>query len=52
MTLGPNSPLDYQLAQTLEETSSAARSMRELSDYLRRNPSSVVRGRYVPDQEK
>jgi paraquat-inducible protein B len=52
MTLGPNSPLNYQLAQTLEETSSAARSMRELSDYLRRNPSSVVRGRYIPDQEK
>jgi paraquat-inducible protein B len=50
MTLGPNAPLNYQLAQTLEETSSAARSLRQLSDYLRRNPSSVVRGRYIPDQ--
>jgi paraquat-inducible protein B len=50
MTLGPNSPLNYELAQTLEQTSSAARSLRELSDYLRRNPSSVVRGRYPSDQ--
>jgi paraquat-inducible protein B len=50
MTLGPNSPLNYELAQTLQQTSSAARSLRELSDYLRRNPSSVIRGRYTSDQ--
>jgi phospholipid/cholesterol/gamma-HCH transport system substrate-binding protein len=49
-TLGPDSPLNYELAQTLEQTSSAARSLRELSDYLRRNPSSVVRGRYQAEQ--
>lgn len=52
MTLAPGSPLNYELAQTLEQTTSAARSLRELSDYLRRNPSSVVRGRYISDQEK
>jgi paraquat-inducible protein B len=50
MTLGPDSPLNYELAQTLQQTSSAARSLRELSDYLRRNPSSLVRGRYQPEQ--
>jgi paraquat-inducible protein B len=50
MTLGPDAPLNYQLSQTLEQTSSAARSLRQLSDYLRRNPSSVVRGRYTSDQ--
>jgi paraquat-inducible protein B len=50
MTLGPNAPLNYELAQTLEQTSAAARSLRELSDYLRRNPSSVVRGRYTAGQ--
>ena len=50
MTLGPDSPLNYELAQTLQQTSSAARSLRELSDYLRRNPSSVIRGRYTSDQ--
>ena len=49
MTLGPDSPLNYELAQTLQQTSSAARSLRELSDYLRRNPSSIVRGRYQPE---
>jgi paraquat-inducible protein B len=48
--LGPNSPLNYQISQTLDQTSSAARSLRQLSDYLRRNPSSVVRGRYTPEQ--
>jgi paraquat-inducible protein B len=32
MTLGPNAPLNYELAQTLEQTSAAARSLRELSD--------------------
>ncbi|HTJ09112.1 MAG TPA: MlaD family protein [Candidatus Binataceae bacterium] len=48
-TLGPDSPLNYELAQTLEQTSSAARSLRQLSDYLRRNPSSVVRGRYTSE---
>lgn len=50
VTLGPASPLNYELAQTLEQTSSAARSLRQLSDYLRRNPGSVVRGRYTSDQ--
>ncbi|HVA79395.1 MAG TPA: hypothetical protein VNF29_00540, partial [Candidatus Binataceae bacterium] len=49
-TLGPTSPLNYELSQTLEQTSSAARSLRQLSDYLRRNPSSVVRGPYTSDQ--
>jgi paraquat-inducible protein B len=49
-TLGPDSPLNYELAQTLEQTSSAARSLRELSDYLRRNPSSIVRGRYQAER--
>ncbi len=51
-TLGPGSPVTYQLTQTLEQTSDAARSLRQLSDYLERNPSSVVRGRYVGDNGK
>jgi paraquat-inducible protein B len=52
MTLGPSSPLNYELEQTLEQTSSAARSLRQLSDYLERNPGSLVRGRYTASQEK
>src|SRR5215831_16183115 len=47
--LGPGSPVDYELTQTLEETGDAARSLRQLTDYLQRNPSSVIRGRYVGD---
>jgi paraquat-inducible protein B len=44
-TFAPGSPVDYQLQQALEQTSSAARSVRQLSDYLQRNPSAVIRGR-------
>ncbi len=51
-SLGPGSPVTYQLTQALEQTSDAARSLRQLSDYLERNPSSVVRGRYVGDNSK
>jgi paraquat-inducible protein B len=47
--LGPGSPVDYQLTQTLAETGDAARSLRQLADYLQRNPSSVIRGRYEGD---
>ena len=47
--LGPGSPVDYQLTQTLEQTGDAARSLRQLTDYLQRNPSSVIRGRYEGD---
>ena len=47
--LGPGSPVDYQLTQTLEQTGDAARSLRQLTDFLQRNPSSVIRGRYEGD---
>jgi phospholipid/cholesterol/gamma-HCH transport system substrate-binding protein len=46
-TVEPESPLNYQLRETLEEVTSAASAMHELADYLERNPSAVVRGRYV-----
>jgi len=45
-TLDPDSPLVYRANQTLEEVSAAARALRELGDYLQRNPSAIVRGRY------
>jgi paraquat-inducible protein B len=44
-TFDPQAPLAYQLNQTLIEVSKSARSMRELTDYLERNPSSIVRGK-------
>lgn len=46
-SLGPDSPLIYQSGQALHQVSDAARSMRELTDYLQRNPSALVRGRSV-----
>ena len=50
-SLGPEAPLIYQSGQTLEQVSEAARSLRELTDYLQRNPSAIVRGRSVPQAE-
>jgi paraquat-inducible protein B len=44
-TIEPNSPINYQAVQTLQDVSAAARSIKELADYLQRNPSAIVRGR-------
>ncbi|HEY9159072.1 MlaD family protein [Candidatus Binatus sp.] len=41
----PNSPVNYQVLQTLQDVSAAARSIKELADYLQRNPSAIIRGR-------
>ncbi len=44
-TIEPNSPVNYQVQQTLQDVSAAAHSIKELADYLQRNPSAIVRGR-------
>jgi paraquat-inducible protein B len=49
-TIGPGSSMGYQLAQTLNDLSEAARSMRALADYLDRNPSAILRGRSPQDK--
>jgi paraquat-inducible protein B len=41
----PGSPISHELLRTLGETAAAARSVRELAEYLQRNPSSLVLGR-------
>ena len=46
-TIEPNSPINYQALQTLQDVSAAAHSIKELADYLQRNPSAIVRGRDV-----
>jgi len=51
-TLGPGSPASYELVETLEQTTAAVRSMRQLLDYLERDPSSLIRGRYVKKDGK
>jgi paraquat-inducible protein B len=46
-TLNPDGPLVYQANHTLVDVSAAARSIRQLADYLDRNPSAIVRGRSI-----
>lgn len=48
-TVEPQSPLSYQLQQTLADVSAAANAVHSLADYIERNPSSLVRGRYTRD---
>jgi paraquat-inducible protein B len=43
--LDPESPVAVRLEESLREIASTARALRELLEYLQRNPSSLVRGR-------
>lgn len=43
--LAENAPFQSDLRETLREISRAAESLRNLTDYLERNPAAVVRGR-------
>ncbi len=52
-TLKPDSTLRYELDRMLQEASGAARSFRQLAEYLDRNPSALITGRpEAPKQEK
>ncbi len=44
-TAEPRSPLIYRMNRTLDNVADAAHSIQELADYLKRNPSALVRGR-------
>jgi paraquat-inducible protein B len=46
-SIEPQSPLNYQVTQTLEDLSSAANAVHQLADTLNRNPSLLVRGRFI-----
>jgi len=48
-TFAPDTPLSYELTKALEDVSSASAAIRQLADYLQRNPSALVRGKYVSD---
>ncbi|MBI3799233.1 MAG: MCE family protein [Deltaproteobacteria bacterium] len=41
----PNSPVGYELVQTLRQLSEAARALRVLADFLERNPNALLFGR-------
>ena len=40
-----NSPLQYELGNTLEELSAAARSIRDMAEYLERHPEALIHGK-------
>jgi paraquat-inducible protein B len=48
--LDSDSPLSVNINTALEELAETTRSVGELTDYLQRNPGSLVRGKYVPDK--
>ena len=50
--LDSDSPLSVNINTALEELADTTRSVGELTDYLQRNPGSLVRGKYVPDKNR
>jgi paraquat-inducible protein B len=46
--LGGDSEINHQLRRTLEESQAAARSLRQLVEFLERNPEALLRGRRAP----
>ena len=46
--VGPDSALRYDLARLLKELTTAARSLRTLSDFLEKNPNALILGRPTP----
>jgi paraquat-inducible protein B len=46
--MGPNAPVQQELRGALQELARAARSLRDLTDYLERHPESLIRGKSAP----
>ena len=49
--LAPESPLSYQISTVMQDLAAAARAIRNLADYLERNPGAIVRGKSVPGDQ-
>jgi paraquat-inducible protein B len=43
--LEPESPIFVQFERAMIDLSGASRALRDLADYLERNPSALIRGR-------
>jgi len=43
--LREDSPIYHELARTLQELSTAARSIRLMADYLERHPDALIKGK-------
>lgn len=50
--LEPSSPLSVHLNEALNELADTTRLVGELTDYLQRNPGSLLRGKYVPEKDR
>ena len=50
--LEPDSPFSVHLNDALEELATTTQSVGQLTDYLQRNPGSLVRGKYVPEKDR
>jgi paraquat-inducible protein B len=50
--LDPGSPLAVHLNETLDQLTETSRSIGAFTDYLQRNPSAVIRGKYVPEKDR
>src|SRR5581483_4986617 len=46
--IAPDAPLSVEVARTASDLGGAARGLRDLADYLERNPNAVVFGRQQP----
>jgi paraquat-inducible protein B len=47
--LAPNSPLAHGLIETVSDLGDASRALKDLAEYLQRNPNAVLSGRARPD---
>lgn len=50
--ISPDSTLRYRVDTALDNLSEASSAIRQLADYLQRNPSAVVRGKFVPENRQ
>ncbi len=46
LVVSPGSPITHKMDATLDNLSDASRSIHDLADYLQRNPSALIRGKY------
>jgi paraquat-inducible protein B len=46
LVISPGSPMVHKLDSTLDNLADASRSIHDLADYLQRNPSALIRGKY------
>jgi paraquat-inducible protein B len=44
-TLSPDAPMFVQFERAMIELAASSRALRDLADYLERNPSALLRGR-------